>query len=95
MRRSNICKVLVALFVLGSAFSMPINTGGLPDDTINSSSTDSNNSTTLGWVSLFGSTLEDYIVDSLVYDDGRTVSAGWFQGSLRFPNLIDSVCDEE
>ena len=95
MRRSNICKVLVALFVLGSAFSMPINTGGLPDDTINSSSTNSNNSTTLGWVSLFGGALEDYIVDSLVYDDGRTVSAGWFQGSLRFPNLIDSVGDEE
>ena len=95
MRRSNICKVFVALFVLGSAFSIPIDTNEFYGEEKNSASVDGNNSTVLGWASLFGGTLEDYVVDSFAYDDGRTVSAGWFQGSLGFPNVIDSLGDED
>ena len=91
MRRSSICKVLVTLLVLGSLSSIPIEGSQLSNDINTTSAVDGNNTTALGWVSPFGGPLRDYIVDSLVYENGTTVSAGWFQGYLRFPSSIDSI----
>tara|TARA_B110000459_G_scaffold96148_1_gene107250 strand:- start:158 stop:1267 length:1110 start_codon:yes stop_codon:yes gene_type:complete len=91
MRRSNICKVLVALLVLGSLSSIPIDERHLSDEINTISAVDGNNTTALGWVSPFGGPLMDYLVDSLVYENGTTVSAGWFQGNLRFPNSADPI----
>ena len=91
MRRSNICKVLVALLVLGSLSSIPIDGRHLSDEINPPSAVDGNNTTALGWVSPFGGPLMDYLVDSLVYENGTTVSAGWFQGNLRFPNSADPI----
>lgn len=91
MRRSHICKVLVTLLVLGSLSSIQYGGGYLSDETNNPSAVDGNNTTALGWVSPFGGPLMDYIEDSLVYENGTTVSAGWFQGNLRFPNSVDPV----
>ena len=91
MRRSSICKVLVTLFVLGSISSVPIDAEYLGAATANTFAVDGNNTTTLGWVSPFGGSSVDVLVDSLVYDDGRIVSAGWFQGTLEFRDQIDPV----
>ena len=91
MRRSSICKVLVTLFILGSISSAPINTEYWEDSSVNIFAVEGNNTSALGWVSPFGGDSNDFIVESLVYDDGRTVSAGWFQGSLQFRDQIDGV----
>lgn len=91
MRRSSICKVLVTLFILGSISSAPINTENWEDSSVNIFAVEGNNTSALGWVSPFGGDSNDFIVESLVYDDGRTVSAGWFQGSLQFRDQIDGV----
>ena len=91
MRRSSICKVLVTLFILGSISSAPINTENWEDSSVNTFAVEGNNTSALGWVSPFGGDSNDFIVESLVYDDGRTVSAGWFQGSLQFRDQIDGV----
>ncbi len=91
MRRSSICKVLVTLLVLGSLSSVPIDVESLSDEGNAPSIVDGNNTTALGWVSPFGGPLMDYLVDSLVYENGTTVSAGWFQGNLRFPGPVDPV----
>ena len=91
MRRSSICKVLVTLFILGSISSAPINTEYWEGSSVNIFAVEGNNTSALGWVSPFGGDSNDFIVESLVYDDGRTVSAGWFQGSLQFRDQIDGV----
>ena len=50
-----------------------------------------NNTTTLGWISTFGGSTNDYIVESVVYENGTSVSAGWFQSNLQFRDQIDGV----
>ena len=50
-----------------------------------------NNTTTLGWISTFGGSTNDYLVESIVYENGTSVSAGWFQGNLQFRDQIDGV----
>ena len=91
MRRSSICKVLVALFVLGSISSAPIDTESWVDSAPEVFAAEGNNSSALGWISPFGGASNDFIVESLVYDDGRTVSAGWYQGNLQFRDQIDGL----
>ena len=91
MRRRGICKVLIALFIFGSISSAPIDAEYLGYEPTNTYAVDGNNTTALGWVSPFGGSSADFLVDSLVYDDGRTVSAGWFQGNLQFRDQIDGI----
>ena len=91
MRRSSICKVLVTLFVLGGISSVPFDAEYLSGSMTNTYAADGNNTSTLGWVSPFGSTTMDVLTESLVYDNGSIVSAGWFQGGLHFRELIDSI----
>jgi len=91
MRRSSICKVLVTLFVLGSISSVPFDTEYFDGPTTKTFAGEGNNTTTLGWVSPFGGSSMDFLVDSLMYDDGSTVSAGWFQGTLEFRDQVDAV----
>ena len=91
MRRSSICKVLVTLFVLGSISSAPIDTESWADFSPEVFAAEGNNSSALGWISPFGGASNDFIVESLVYDDGRTVSAGWYQGNLQFRDQIDGL----
>ena len=91
MRRNGICKVLVALFVLGSLSSIPIDAEYLGDVKPNSSTSAENNTTMLGWVSPFGGCCMDIISDSLAYDDGRIVSAGWFQGNIQFRDQVEGL----
>ena len=91
MRRSSICKVLVALFILGSISSVPIDAEYFGDVKTNPYAADGNNTTMLGWVSPFGGSSMDFLVDNLVYDDGTIVSAGWFQGNIQFRDQIDGL----
>tara|TARA_Y100000766_G_scaffold215529_2_gene187292 strand:+ start:8176 stop:10896 length:2721 start_codon:yes stop_codon:yes gene_type:complete len=91
MRRSRFCVVFVTLFILGSIPSSSVQTGEEFDSQTDIFSVEENNSTTLGWVSTFGGLENDYIVETMVYDNGTSVSAGWFQGNLQFRDQIDGL----
>lgn len=91
MRRSGFCIVFVTLFILGS-----ISPASLSTDEWNNSSNqvfaaEGNNSSTLGWISTFGGSTNDYLVETIVYDNGTSVSVGWFQGNIQFRDIIDGL----
>ena len=81
----------MTLFILGSIPSSSVQTGEGFDSQNDVFSVEGNNSTTLGWVSTFGGLENDYIVETMMYDNGTSVSAGWFQGNLQFRDQIDGL----
>ena len=91
MRRSGFCIVLVALFVLGGLSTSSMNTEEWNNSSTQVFTVQGNNTTTLGWISTFGGSTNDYLVESIVYENGTSVSAGWFQGNLQFRDQIDGV----
>tara|TARA_B110000444_G_scaffold41444_1_gene37423 strand:+ start:7861 stop:10572 length:2712 start_codon:yes stop_codon:yes gene_type:complete len=91
MRRALLCKAMVALFLLGSISSVPIDTKPWGDSSNQVFAADGNNTTTLGWVSSIGGPLNDFIHGSVSLENGSSASAGWFQGNLQFRDQIDGI----
>ena len=91
MRRSVFCFVLVTLFFLGSIPTTSVNTEEWNNSSTHVFAVEGDNTTSLGWVSTFGGSSNDYLVETLVFENGSSVSAGWFQGNLQFRDQIDGL----
>jgi hypothetical protein len=91
MRKSIIPFFLVCVLVMASLSSLPIQPDLTLDSKLNPSSTEEDNSTSIGWSTSFGGGLRDYVAHSLMYPDGGIVTSGWFQGNIQFDDVIDPV----
>ena len=91
MRRSGFCIVFVTLFILGSISPASLNTDEWNNSSNQVFATEGNNSSTLGWISTFGGSTNDYLVETIVYENGTSVSVGWFQGNIQFRDVIDGL----
>mgnify|MGYP003326236890 FL=1 len=91
MRRSGFCIVFVTLFILGSISPASLNTDEWNNSSNQAFAAEGNNSSTLGWISTFGGSTNDYLVETIVYENGTSVSVGWFQGNIQFRDVIDGL----